>query len=201
MTLPIRTPRLILRDHVRADHDAIHRFASDPAVVRYMDWNANTPEETADYLDRVFAAAAAVPRRCHDWAVTLAADGRLIGNAALEIRDCAEETGSIGYLLDRTVWGHGFGTEAAVGMLGFGFDGLGLRRIVATCDARNLASARVLAKAGMRREGVLVQERHQKGELRDTVLFAILRDEWRSPRANLTADANSPPMTGHQNLD
>ncbi|CAA9526837.1 MAG: hypothetical protein AVDCRST_MAG73-481 [uncultured Thermomicrobiales bacterium] len=179
MTSPIRTPRLVLRDHVRDDWEAIHRITSDPAVSRFMNWGPNTPEDTTRFLDAVLASAAEVPRHDHNWAVALAADGRLVGNCVLRVHDPAQETAFIGYALDRAVWGHGFGTEVAVGLLDFGFAVLGLRRIVASCDARNLASARVLEKAGLRHEGRLLQERFQKGEWRDTLLFAILRDEWR----------------------
>lgn len=70
-------------------------------------------------------------------------------------------------------------TEAAGALLGYGFTALDLHRVWATCDARNKASARVLEKIGMRREGLLVHERVVKGDWRDSCVYAVLKDEWR----------------------
>jgi [ribosomal protein S5]-alanine N-acetyltransferase len=96
-----------------------------------MAWGPNTPEDTTRFLDAVFAAATEDPRRGHDRAVTRAANGRLIGNCVLHVHDPAQDTAFIGYVLDRAVWGQGFGIEVAVGLLGLGFEVLGLRRIAA----------------------------------------------------------------------
>src|SRR5204863_6112914 len=59
---PIRTERLLLRAFTQADFDAVHAYATDDAVVRFMDWGPNTPEETQAFLDRSFAAQARWPR-------------------------------------------------------------------------------------------------------------------------------------------
>jgi len=48
----IRTPRLLLRPFTQDDFDAVHAYATDAAVVRFMDWGPNTPEETQTALDR-----------------------------------------------------------------------------------------------------------------------------------------------------
>ena len=73
---------------------------------------------------------------------------------------------------------HGYATEAAHSVLAFGFQHLGLNRICAYHLVRNLASGRVLAKIGMRQEGLLRQG-VKKGEVfEDVVLMAVLREEW-----------------------
>ena len=61
-----------------------------------------------------------------------------------------------------------------------GFELLGLHRIIARCDARNGASARVMERLGMRREGHLVENEFIKGEWTDELLYALLEQEWRS---------------------
>ena len=83
-----------------------------------------------------------------------------------------------GYCLNRDYWGHGYATEAAQAVISFGFEQLGLHRIFAICDPCNVASWRVLARAGMRREGHLLEDRWQKGQWRDSYLYAILEREW-----------------------
>ena len=76
-------------------------------------------------------------------------------------------------------WGRGYTTEAARAMIDFGFRELGLHRIWADCDPRNVASWRVLEKLGLRREAHLRQNARIKGEWVDSLLYAILDREWR----------------------
>ena len=52
-----------------------------------------------------------------------------------------------------------------------------MHRIYATCDVNNVASARVLEKAGMQREGLLRQDMLLRGRWRDSYLYAILEDD------------------------
>ena len=56
--------------------------------------------------------------------------------------------------------------------------GCGLHRIFATCDVRNLASANVLEKVGMRREGRLREDKCVRGQWRDSYVYGILEHEW-----------------------
>ena len=64
-----------------------------------------------------------------------------------------------------------------------GFQTLGLHRIVARCDARNDASARVMERLGMRREAHLVENEMVKGEWTDELVYALLDREWRAREA------------------
>jgi RimJ/RimL family protein N-acetyltransferase len=62
-------------------------------------------------------------------------------------------------------------------MVAFGFDELRLHRIYATCNAENLASARVMEKLGMKYEGKLRENALERGRWRDTLLYAILETD------------------------
>ena len=62
---------------------------------------------------------------------------------------------SLGYVLARPHWGHGYMTEAVRAVIGIVFDQPHVHRIAAFADEENFASARVLEKAGMQREGIL----------------------------------------------
>lgn len=75
--------------------------------------------------------------------------------------------------------GLGYATEAAKQLIAFGFNELNLHRIFATCDARNIASAKILEKAGMIKEGVIRENILIKEGWRDSLLFSILDREWR----------------------
>lgn len=182
IVIPIRTERLVLRDFVEDDRGAVHEYGSDPEVVRFMPWGPNSAEDTHAFIGRAIAAQCEQPRDKFEFAVTLACSGRLIGGCGIRISAPSERGADMGYCLRRDHWGQGFGTEASRAIIGFGFEQLGLHRIIATCDVENRASAYVLQKTGMRREGHFRGDSEIRGEWRDSYLYAILEGEWRARR-------------------
>jgi [ribosomal protein S5]-alanine N-acetyltransferase len=176
--LPICTERLLLRDFQPDDFDAIHDYASDPEVARYMEWGPNTPADTQAFLDRAFMSQATWPRFDYGLVIERAADGKAIGSIGLHLRDAGNRTVEIGYCLNRACWRQGLVFEASHALIDLSFRTLDLHRVIATCDVRNAGSYGVMEKLGMRREGVLRQDRQIKGEWRDTYLYAVLAEEW-----------------------
>ena len=171
----IQSERLTLREFQADDLDAVHSYGSDLEVVRYMPWGPNTADETRAFLERAQSYAAADPRVGYELAVVQTSTDRLVGGIGL---DSADQQGMLGYCFARPAWGQGFATEAARLILDFGFKTLGLHRVWAGCDSENAASARVLEKVGMRREGCHKHDCQIRGVWRDTLAFAILSDEW-----------------------
>jgi RimJ/RimL family protein N-acetyltransferase len=178
----LRLERLRLREWREEDWSQAHAYASDPEVVRYLDWGPNTEEETRAYIAGTLLARQASPRTRYDLAVTLAESDAVIGGCRLWIESAEHREASIGYSLARAHWGHGYATELARGLLRFGFETLGLHRIWAIVEPENASSARVLEKLGMRREGHLRDHRYAKGHWRDSVLYAVLAPEWATAR-------------------
>jgi ribosomal-protein-alanine N-acetyltransferase len=193
LDMPLRTQRLTLRDFAYEDWQAVHRYAVDPEVVRYMVWGPNTEAETQQFVRRTLEQQSAEPRRHFGLAVTLNADARLIGACNITAAGTDDRGGCIGYVLHRDHWRQGYAAEAARALLAFGFGPLGLHRIIATCDTENGASARVMEKAGMRREGRLLEHKWIKGRWRDSFLYAILDREWdRLQTARLPCPGQAP---------
>jgi RimJ/RimL family protein N-acetyltransferase len=172
--MEIVTPRLLLREFHAADHQAVHEYAADPAVTRFMDWGPNTPAETVGFLAAVRAEAADVPRSAYSLAIVVRTSSELIGSVRIAETSRVHRRGEMGYVLAQSHWGQGYATEAAAAALRFGFADLGLHRICATCDPDNVASARVLTKVGMRLEGHLHEHLFIRGEWRDRLTFAAL---------------------------
>jgi RimJ/RimL family protein N-acetyltransferase len=85
--------------------------------------------------------------------------------------------GELGYWIGVPYWGRGYATEAAGAVVRYGFDTLALTRIAARAFCRNPASSRVLRKIGMSHEGTQRKALPKSGELLDTELYAILRDD------------------------
>ncbi|HEY1928334.1 MAG TPA: GNAT family protein [Caulobacteraceae bacterium] len=178
LELPIRTERMVLRDFRFDDLEAVHAYASDPEVVRYMPWGPNTEDDTRERMKFSETEAATCPRTEYNLAIELLAEQRVVGSIALHPVDLPNGTMMTGYCLRRDLWGRGLVFEAARALLDAGFGQLGLHRIFATCDVRNTGSWRVMEKLGMRREGLLRKDRLVRGEWRDTYVYAVLAEEW-----------------------
>jgi RimJ/RimL family protein N-acetyltransferase len=176
LTLPLQTARLTLRDFQASDFDAIHAYASDAEVTRFMFYGPRTAEDTRAYLERMLASQREEPRMVWELAVVQVVDGRLVGacDLTLETADVAD----LGFVFSRDVWGLGYATEAARAMVRAGFEQLGVSRVFSTCDVANRASARVLEKAGLQHEAVLEQHTFAKNQWWTSFLYAVGRAEW-----------------------
>ena len=167
--MQLETTRLLIRDFVESDLDAVYAYGSDPEVVRYMVFPPSTLADTREHIARCMALADEQPRRGYDMGIALRSTGQIIGGITLGVVDSAAGEAAFSYLLNRAMWGHGYATEALSEMLRFGFAQLGLQRIADSCDVENIASARVMEKCGLRFEGEHDGER----------LYALTVTEWR----------------------
>jgi RimJ/RimL family protein N-acetyltransferase len=167
----IETPRLRLRSFALSDLDALAAILADPEVMRYMPGGRPIPrEQVARNLP------ARIERLARDgfgmWAVERTADGRLIGQCGLFHLDNTPEI-EVAYLLDRACWGQGLASEAAGAALRYGFETLGLPRIVGVALPANRASCRVLEKIGLR------FERPARYYDLDVAYYGLDRADWR----------------------
>jgi len=178
---PLRTDRLLLRPFAADDVDDVWAYQRDPEVARYLHWEPRDRE-------RARVAVAEMVREsdllgegdCLSLAVVWPPTGVLIGQVELIWLSEQHRQGEIGYIFHPAYGGRGLATEAARVMLGLGFDGLRLHRIIGRCDARNRASAALLARLGMRREAHLIGTTVGKDGWRDELVYAMLHDEWRN---------------------
>lgn len=178
----LTTGRLVLRDFVGDDWPAVLAYQNDPRYLRFYAWTRRTPEDAQAFVARFIAQQEREPRLKFQLAITLPATSQLIGNAGIRIKTAGGHEADIGYELDPQHWGCGYASEAARALVQFGFEELHLRRISAHCLAENAASARVLAKLGMRLEGRLRDSEHSKGRYWDTLHYAILDHEWQAQK-------------------
>jgi RimJ/RimL family protein N-acetyltransferase len=169
--LPLRTPRLTLRDFSAEDLAAVHLYSTHPEVVRFMFWGPRTEDESRAFLDKVIRAQRAAPRVAYALAIERTHDRALVGACDLTLVRRGE--GDLGYLLGRDAWGQGYATEACRALVAFGFDTLRLRRVYATCDVKNVASQRVMQRLGMLREREIRRHEHAKGRYWDSYEYAI----------------------------
>jgi RimJ/RimL family protein N-acetyltransferase len=148
----LQTERLVLRPPVLADAELIFEsYAQDAEVTRYLIWPPHSKVETTrTFVQRCMAAweqGSAFP-----WVIRLRAADTLIGMIELRVEGHIAE---LGYVLARPQWGMGYATEAAQAVVDWAIAQPEILRVWAVCDVDNAASARVLEKAGMQREGIL----------------------------------------------
>ena len=106
--------------------------------------------------------------------------GGFIGLVSLKLSSAKFNSAEIWYKINVEHWNKGYATEAIRAVIRFGFDRLKLHRIEAGCAVENLASIRVLEKAGMTQEGRKRQILPLKTGWMDNFEYAILDVEWKA---------------------
>jgi RimJ/RimL family protein N-acetyltransferase len=183
LTEPLETERLRLRGYGEADFGALHAMRSDVESARYLEWEPQTEEQVHDTLARKIASRSL---RAEGDVLALAAElratGEVVADVILAWASRQHALGEIGYIVHPEHAGRGYATEATRPLLAIAFDALGLHRVIGRLEARNVASARVLEKLGLRREAHFVENELLKGEWQSEVVYALLDREWRSAR-------------------
>jgi ribosomal-protein-alanine N-acetyltransferase len=173
----LATRRLRLRPFTLADHAAHASLYSDAEVMRYMPRGPLSPaaaRQASHTVLRHFIEHWA-QHAFGVWAVTDKATGVLLGQCGLRFLPELNEV-EVLYLLARACWGQGLASEAARAALTYGFDEVGLERIIALTRPENTASRRVMEKLGMR------YEKNLHIFHLEAVYYAVTRDVWRQRR-------------------
>jgi RimJ/RimL family protein N-acetyltransferase len=151
-------------------------YTQDPEVTRYVGWLPH----------RSLADTRAYLRSCIDgwreetrfpWAITVAAVNNDTPIGIIELR-LTGHMADVGYVLARSEWGNGYMTEALTAVVAAALALDACYRVWAVCDVENGASARVMEKAGMTREGVLRRFLYHPGvhhEPRDAYCYSRTR--------------------------
>lgn len=183
----LATERLVLRRFTGDDVSNLVELDGDPEVMRFV--NGGRPTSRAEIEDDVLPAFLDHYERYAGagfWAAIEKPTGLFVGWFHLRPADGAPPGEvELGYRLRRSAWGKGYATEGARAVVDQGFTELGVERIVASTMVVNVASRRVLEKAGLR----FVRVFHQpwpdyiEGEEEGDVEYALARAEWEQERA------------------
>lgn len=174
----LATPRLRLRELRLTDAAEVAAGAGDARVAQFL---IQVPSPYPLALARRW-----ITGRIEWWeagkgvtyAISTKRNGALIGTVSLR-RFARDHRAELGYWLEHKAWGKGYATEAARALVAYGFENLKLARIYAQVIAGNAASAQVLEKLGMQREGVKRQHVRKDDALHDVIIYGLLRDELR----------------------
>jgi RimJ/RimL family protein N-acetyltransferase len=179
--LPLRTERLRLRAFEPDDFDALLAFHSIPEAVRYVPFEARTPESMQVTLDRkVTSTMLRANGDLLELAVMLGDNGPLIGDLLVSLQSTDDSTVEIGYMFDPAHANRGYATEAVKRLLGLVFDELGVHRVMARIDDRNRRSLALCDRLGLRAEAHLIDNFWRKGEWTSEIHYAMLDREWQA---------------------
>lgn len=169
----IITERLIIRNFTKDDWQSVYEYTSDSNVMKYLPEDVLSVEDAKKFvIDNSGENAKYFP-------VLLKEDQNLIGHIVFH-KYFGDHTYEIGWVFNPKYYNKGYASEAAHAILKYGFETMGLHRIIATCQPENTPSYRVMEKIGMRREGFFKKCIRQGNEWWDEYYYAILDEEWRS---------------------
>jgi RimJ/RimL family protein N-acetyltransferase len=144
-----------------------------------MYWEPSSRPEVEAMMARWMAATRLEQ---DDDAVTLAVerreDGLLLGSVTIFLRSVDYRQVEVGYVFHPDAGGRGYATEATRALVDFAFADLKAHRVFARTDARNAASAALLARLGMREEAHFREAEIFKGDWGEELVFAVLDREW-----------------------
>lgn len=171
----METTRLMLRPPVIEDTEAIFaQYAQDSEVTKYLIWRPHEDvSETRAFVERCIRGWKAGSN--YPWVVMRKEVNGLIGMIELRI---VNNEADLGYVLAREAWGQGYGTEMAKSVVSWALAQKEIQRVWATCDCDNLASARVLEKAGLKFEKVLkgyIVHPNISDDPRDSLLYSVIK--------------------------
>lgn len=173
-----QTERLTLRYISMSDLKDIHLLHSLPETDRFNTLGIPKHiEETASIITPWISDNQKEEITNHTLAIEIRPSQQFLGLIALKVGAPKYKKAEVWYKLDSNYWGNGFGTEALKGVLDFAFDTLTLHRIEAGCAVDNVASIKVLEKAGMIREGRKRKVLPLKSGWSDNFEYAILEDD------------------------
>ena len=181
MTLPITTKRLILRRYTEDDIQDILECVAHSSVATATPEIEATEAGVRRYIEMQNSYQPFEQDKCFDLAIERKEDSKVIGLLSLVCK--AHKQGAIGYALGIGYRGQGYATEAAQGLVGYGFASLNLHRIYADTDSGNPESWNVMERLGMRREGYFREAIFRDGEWLDVLIYGILAAEWQGMKA------------------
>lgn len=173
----LETDRLILRKVTLNDVEDMFSYGSDEDVSKYVTWETHQSlsdtKEFVEFILNQYKMGKIAP-----WGIEHKESGKFIGTIDFVWWEPKHKSAEIGYVISKEFWGKGLTTEAAKGLISFGFEKMDLVRIQARCFLENIGSKRVMEKTGMSLEGIIRRGMFAKGEHRDLRLYSILKEEF-----------------------
>lgn len=178
---PIDTERSTLRLLREADLPALMRVNGDDEVTRFLPYASWRSLDDAQAWYRRMQNIQATGTALQFVVVERTSD-EAVGTCLVFRHDEGSARAELGYALARRCWGSGLMAEALRALIAAAFGPIGLRRLEAEINPRNLASAALVRRLGFVREGLARERWINKGVPTDVELYGLLRDDGLAPR-------------------
>jgi RimJ/RimL family protein N-acetyltransferase len=172
----LTTPRLLLRGWRPEDLEPFARINADQGVARFTNGRPLTPEESAEFVERIRAGWA--ERGYGLWAMEHLPDGAFVGFVGFSHHRWYPGDVEVGWRLDPLYWNRGLATEGAAAVLRHGFTKLGLARVISIIHRDNVGSRRVAEKNGLSIWKEAVHPKPETGIPLPIVVYEIDRPTW-----------------------
>lgn len=185
--LPITTERLVIGRLEPGHAEAFAAYRSDPDVARYQSWATPYPVSSAQRL--IEGQATLTGPTAGEWfQLAITRDGLLVGDVAVELSTDGD-TATIGYTVAPSEQGRGIAREAVGAVVDRLFEHVGVHRVQASLDPRNIASARVVELLGFEYEGTARSSVRDDAGWADDAHYALTAED----RKRWKARPHDPP--------
>jgi RimJ/RimL family protein N-acetyltransferase len=176
-TQVLKTENFVIRALERRDLEVFSQYRSLEIVAKYQDWTSFTYQDAVDLFESMDNdnSTFGTEGNWYQLAILSLKSDELVGDLYVHFID--QDQIEIGFTVSPQHQGKSVATEAVSSLLGYVFGELNKHRVVATTDAENTASYRLLEKLGFRREGHFIQNIFFKGAWGDEYQYALLRSE------------------------
>lgn len=181
MGIYLETERLCIRDHKWEDIETHHKLLSDEEVMYYLqDIKTTSWTSSRENLMKAMEEENRSRREHYFFRIEDKITHEHIGEIGYTITDftllgaCV----NLGYFSYKKYWNKGYMTEAVNEVLRFAFEENHVYRVATGCLKENKASERVMQKCGFTKEGELKKKEWHDGQMRDRVIYRMLKEEW-----------------------
>jgi RimJ/RimL family protein N-acetyltransferase len=170
-----------LRGRDRADLEDCLAWINDPEVKSFLGGPARYPFSRAEEEEWLESTLRKTRPPEVMLAIETLAESRHIGSIGLHHVNAEDRKSTLGIMIGaKDCWNRGYGTDAIITLLRFAFDEMNLNRIDLQVHDDNARAIACYRKCGFIEEGRLRQDRYKAGAYHDTLVMAILADEFRA---------------------
>ena len=179
--MEFESKRLLYKEITWKDLHDIHMLHSYPEVDEFNTLGLpKNIDETNDLVTPMIEVQKTEPRKSYTWKICLKDGVTFVGMCGFSLSLDKFKLGEIYYKFLPSCWGNGYATETAKSLINLGFEEFKLHKVEAGVATENVASIRVLEKAGMLREGLRRKILPIRGKWVDNYHYAIVEDDPRN---------------------
>jgi len=179
--ISLQTDRLIIRDHVSDDINDYYALFSNKEAMYYLPKSyLETIDAAQKQLDMIIQESTRDDRQRYFFCIINKENGLYMGEVGYSIiaDTPVGKLVGIGYFLLPEYWAKGFASEAMKEVIRFAFEENNVFRIEAGCMKENIGSEKVMVKSGMVKEAEFKSCAWHNGEIKDRILYRLLKTEW-----------------------